>query len=74
MKGYRITLPTHAVFQQRTRPGYTLEGPLRKLADGYMEIQVEDDTAARLERLRLPNESDDDLIFRVLMTAGRKAN
>ena len=34
--------------------------------DGSWLVPIEDDTAARLERMRLPGESEDDLVTRAL--------
>ena len=34
--------------------------------DGSWLVPIEDDTSARLERMRLPGESDDDLVTRAL--------
>lgn len=69
MKSYYISGPTRQLFQLHVRPGYELRDtaePTRR--PNLYRLTLSDDVAERLESKRLPSESDDDLLTRILST------
>jgi hypothetical protein len=70
MPSLRLTLATYTEIAKLTL------GPMQhtgvQQADGTMLVPIDEHVHERLQALRLPNESDDDLIQRVIQQATRR--
>lgn len=66
-----ISQRTHDLIHRISLLG--LKDTAEPVGDGTLRIYLADETKERLEGHRFPDESDDDLIFRVITTAIQKA-
>jgi hypothetical protein len=70
MPSLRLTLATYTELGKLAVVAVRHTGVQQE--DGTMLVPIDDQVHARLEAMRLPNESDDDLIQRVIQQATRR--
>lgn len=63
-----VSRDTHRLIAANTQRGYAFRDTALALPDGTLKVPIGDDTAERIEKVRLAGESDDDLIQRLLGT------
>ena len=61
-----ITRTTHALFARHATPGAEFRDNSKPRLDGWLDLTLADDVAEVLEQRRMPGETDDDLLLRVL--------
>lgn len=70
-----ISEATMDMIRKRTLPGHTFKQTAARLPDGRWEWEPQQEVLDLLNVQRLPGESDDDAIARILLAAaGRKPN
>jgi hypothetical protein len=70
-----VSTETYRLVGQQTLPGYDLRGGRPRRADGNWMIWVDEDVLAAIEAARLPEESDDEVVSRLVRSAlGRRIN
>ena len=65
----KLTDHTLKLIQEQTREGYTFACTARRRSDGLWDVPVDDEVAMKIAAARLPNETDDDVVSRLVRTA-----
>ena len=73
MKIITMSDETKHLIDTQVQPGYALRRTATRLPDGRWTIPVDDEVFEHIEATRLPGETDDDVVSRLLRAAtGRK--
>ena len=73
MKIITVTDETKHLIDAQVQPGYDLHQTATRLPDGCWTIPVDDEVFDRIAAARLPGETDDDVVGRLLRAAiGKK--
>lgn len=64
-----ISEPVMDMIRRLTTPGYAFRQTAELLPDGSWSLEVDDDVAERIDRLRRPGEDDDTVILRLCANA-----
>lgn len=65
-RNYVISRATYALFARHVRPVATWRKTAKPRWDGQLDLLLDDDVTEVLEQRRLPGETDDELLLRVL--------
>ena len=69
MKIITVSDETKHLIDTQVQPGYDLRQTAARLRDGRWTIPVDDDVFEHIEAARLPGETDDDVVGRLLRVA-----
>ena len=70
-----ITIDTVRLIREQTLPGFAFRETATPLEDGRRELAVNDEVYSAINQARLPGETDDDVVVRLVRaTIGQRAN
>ncbi|MDB5542183.1 MAG: hypothetical protein JWQ89_3910 [Devosia sp.] len=64
-----VSTETYRLISEQTLPGYELRSGTPRRANGNWAIRVDDEVLAAIEAARLPEESDDAVVSRLVRSA-----
>lgn len=69
----KLSHDTLQLIREQTREGFTFACTASRRADGLWDVPVDDEVAIRIATERLPRETDDDVVSRLVRAAsGRR--
>lgn len=75
MRTYRVTEHTYNLIREQARPGYSFLSTAVRSSSGDWDMPVDDQVAERIEEHRLPGETDDQVVSRIVReSTGRRTN
>jgi hypothetical protein len=65
----KVSDHTIQLIPQQAREGFSVASTSTRQADGLWEVPVDDEVGSRITTERLPNETDDDVVSRLVGTS-----
>ena len=69
MPTIRVTSETLQLIREQSTPGFRYTSTARRRPDGDWDLPVDDEIAYAIAMVRLPGESDDDVVSRLVRAA-----
>lgn len=65
----KVSDHTLQLIRDQTRSGFSFACTATRRADGQWDVPVDDEVAMKIATVRLPDETDDDVVSRLVRTA-----
>ena len=65
----KVSDHTFQLIREQTKEGFGFVSTATRRADGLWDVPVDDEVATRIATERLPNETDDDVVSRLVRTS-----